>query len=44
MMDGYESYFHTEAMYDKLECLCDGIREAYGLEGNGQTYVWEQYL
>ena len=43
MMDGNGSYFKTETMRDKLYYLCMGIREAYGYEGNGQTYRWEQY-
>lgn len=32
------------AMQAKLECLCRGIREAYGLEKSSDTYPWEQYL
>ena len=44
MTEGTEAFFHPSQMQDKLERLCDGIREAYGLEGNGQTYRWEQYL
>lgn len=36
--------FQTETMQAKLECLCKGIREAYGLEKSSQTYPWEQYL
>ena len=44
MMDGNEGYFATSAMQAKLKRMCQGIRESYGFEKNGQTYRWEQYL
>ena len=36
--------FASETMQAKLESLCKGIREAYGLEKSTETYPWEQYL
>ncbi len=39
-----ESTFQSEVMQAKLERLCQGIREAYGLEESPDTYLWEQYL
>ncbi len=43
-LPGNQSYFTGEAMQEKLCRLCEGIREAYGLEKwNGQL-PWEQYL
>ena len=44
MLDDTRTYFDTVAMRDKLRCLCNGIREAYGYEYNGLSYRWEQYL
>lgn len=44
MTEGTEAFFHPSQMQDKLKRLCQGIREAYGLEGNGKEYRWEQYL
>jgi len=44
MLDETGAYFHTEAMQAKLKRMCQGIRESYGYEKNGQTYRWEQYL
>ena len=44
MIDGTEEFFHTAEMKAKLKRLCQGIREAYGLEDNGLEYRWEQYL
>jgi hypothetical protein len=31
-------------MQAKLKRMCQGIREAYGYERDGNTYHWEQYL
>lgn len=39
-----EDAFKQEAAQGKLEVLCRGIREAYELEENPETYLWEQYL
>ena len=36
-------YFRTETMQNKLRLICDGIRQAFGLE-DAQTLIWEQYL
>lgn len=44
MLDGNEAYFESEAMQAKLKALCEGIREAYGMKKNGETFLWEQYL
>ena len=41
---GNERYFRSEPMQKKLRTLCQGIREAYGLEKSGERYLWEQYL
>ncbi len=37
-------YFTSEIMRQKLETLCRGIREAFGLEDSTQSFLWEQYL
>ncbi len=44
IQEGNEDCFETEAMQAKLRCLCEGIREAYGLEKSPDSYRWEQYL
>lgn len=36
--------FSQEILQLKLKLLCEGIREAYGLEKSTETYLWEQYL
>ena len=41
-MPGNEALFHAPVMQQKLQKLCAGIREAFGLEA--ETYLWEQYL
>lgn len=38
----HASVFSSEHMQEKLQTLCDGIREAFGLTGD--EYIWEQYL
>ncbi|MGN0999775.1 MAG: hypothetical protein ACI4PO_09505 [Faecousia sp.] len=43
-MEGNEEYFRSAIMRSKLETLCRGIREAFGLQGDTGTYLWEQYL
>ena len=41
VMPGNEDFFQSKTMQEKLETLCDGIREAFKLK---DTYLWEQYL
>lgn len=44
MQDGNEEVFAAEPMQAKLKRMCQGIRESYGYERDGNTYLWEQYL
>ena len=44
MMEGNEAVFTSKIMQNKLLRICQGIREAYGLEKSKETYFWEQYL
>ncbi|MGM9550296.1 MAG: hypothetical protein ACI3V5_10720 [Faecousia sp.] len=44
MTEGNEALFAASPLQYKLKVLCQGIREAYGLEKSGETYLWEQYL
>ena len=44
MEEGNADLFAGEVMQAKLKRMCQGIRESYGFEKNGQTYRWEQYL
>ena len=39
-----ESYFQSAAMQKKLRTICQGIREAFGLQDSTETFIWEQYL
>lgn len=41
---GNEGFFRSEPMQAKLRTLCEGIREAYNLEGSTECFLWEQYL
>lgn len=41
---GNESYFQSETMRNKLRTLCQGIRQAFGMEKYEQPLLWEQYL
>ena len=43
-MDGNAHYFQSEVMQSKLKTLCQGIREAFGLEKYEGSLLWEQYL
>lgn len=44
-MTGYdEEQFASELLQNKLRRLCEGIREAYGLERKEEIFLWEQYL
>lgn len=42
--EGNEEVFASAIMQNKLQKLCEGIREAYGLEKKEDVYSWEQYL
>ena len=44
MLDGMEHLFAPKTMQRKLLAVCQGIREAYGLEDSPETFPWEQYL
>lgn len=44
MMEGNAELFASATMQAKLLRVCEGIREAYGLEKSKETYIWEQYL
>lgn len=44
MLPDSEELFREETMQRKLCRLCEGIREAYGLEGVEEPMPWEQYL
>lgn len=41
---GNAHYFTSEIMQKKLQTLCRGIREAFGLKNYDQPLLWEQYL
>lgn len=41
---GNEHYFQSEIMQEKLETLCEGIREAFDLREYPNELLWEQYL
>ncbi len=43
-LPGYGPLFQSQAMQEKLRCLCSGLREAYGLEDSPEAFPWEQYL
>lgn len=42
--EGNEEVFTAKPMQAKLKRMCEGIREAYGLEKNQEVYFWERYL
>lgn len=44
MTEGNQDMFTSEIMQNKLRRMCEGIREAYGLEKKKELYLWEQYL
>lgn len=44
MCDGSEELFRSPVMQAKLSCLCQAIREAYGLKKSTEVFRWEQYL
>ena len=39
-----EAYFQEKDIQEKLEQVCEAIREAYEWERTSQVYPWEQYL
>ena len=43
-MPGNARYFRSATMQRKLEVLCRGIREAFELDAEPGTLLWEQYL
>lgn len=44
MLPEGEDLFRPRQMQAKLKQLCTGIREAYGLKGEKERFLWEQYL
>lgn len=44
ILEGNAELFASPTMQAKLLRVCEGIREAYGLEKSKETYIWEQYL
>lgn len=44
MLSGNKEVFQSKPMQAKLQKLCEGIREAYGLKKSENTFLWEQYL
>jgi hypothetical protein len=42
--EGNAHYFQSEIMQKKLELLCKGIQEAFGLKDYPDALLWEQYL
>ena len=44
MLDGNRELFKAPILQSKLQAVCDGIREAYGLENAEEQFPWEQYL
>lgn len=43
-MPGNEEIFKSSVLQDKLQRICKGIREAYGLKKVETPFLWEQYL
>lgn len=44
MLPDNDEVFTAKTMQKKLCCMCEGIREAYGLEKYAEALPWEQYL
>lgn len=44
MLPGKQELFRSEYMQRKLNAICAGIREAYGLKKHSLPLPWEQYL
>lgn len=43
-LPGNEEYFKSPNMQKKLQRVCTGIRRAFGLRKDPNTFLWEQYL
>ncbi len=43
-LPGNEAYFTSPNMKKKLQQVCTGIRRAFGLRNDPNTFLWEQYL
>ncbi len=44
LLPGNAPLFESPILQRKLQALCQGIREAYGLKKNPEVFPWEQYL
>jgi len=44
MLPGNRDLFQYPVLQRKLQAVCDGIREAYGLKNIQEIFPWEQYL
>lgn len=44
IQEGNGELFKSETMQAKLLMLCKGIRDAWSLKRNTETFLWEQYL
>ncbi len=44
VLPGNGAYFENSGLQKKLQRMCEGIREAYGLEETPGILPWEQYL
>lgn len=44
ILPGNVQLFRSSALQAKLTKLCQGIRQAYGLQKSAETFIWEQYL
>lgn len=44
VLSGSEEYFAKDTLQEKLERVCEAIREAYDLEQSETVFLWEQYL
>ena len=42
--EGNQGLFQSPHMQKKLQMLCKGIRQAFGLQDREETFLWEQYL
>lgn len=43
-MEGNEEYFQSPVIQKKLQRICKGIREAFGLKAVEEAFLWEQYI
>lgn len=43
-LPGNEAVFRAPVLQQKLQRICKGIRDVYGLEQTETPFVWEQYL